>query len=69
MTGYAHAPASTTQEDRTMESEPREPHEDEPGEPGAEGGTGGDADTVPAAPSESDDTAAGDTDQHSSADA
>jgi hypothetical protein len=30
---------------------------------------GEDADTVPGAPSESDDTAAGDTDQHSDADA
>jgi hypothetical protein len=52
-----------------MDPDPRKSEEDEPGEPGAEGGTGGDADTVPAAPSESDDTAAGDTDQHSSADA
>lgn len=47
----------------------REALEDQPGEPGAEGGTGGDADTLPAAPSENDDTAAGDTDQHSTADA
>ena len=43
--------------------------EDRPGESGAQGGTGGDADTVPAAPSDDDDSAAGDTDQHSSADA
>ncbi len=47
----------------------REPLEDDPGKPGAAGGTGGDADTVPGAPSENDDTAAGDTDQHSDADA
>ena len=47
----------------------REPLEDEPGQPGAEGGSGGDADVPPAAPSKDDDTAAGDTDQHSSADA
>lgn len=47
----------------------REPLEDKPGQPGAEGGTGGDADVVPGAPSDSDDTAAGDTDQHSTADA
>jgi hypothetical protein len=46
-----------------------EPRENAPGQPGAEGGTGGDQDTVPAAPSKDDDTAAGDTDQHSSADA
>lgn len=47
----------------------REPLEDKPGQPGAEGGTGGDHDTVPAAPSSDDESAAGDTDQHSSADA
>ena len=47
----------------------REPLEDEPGNPGAEGGSGGDSDTLPGAPSENDDTEAGDTDQHSSADA
>jgi hypothetical protein len=41
--------------------------EDEPDEPGAEGGTGGSADTPPALPSEDDDTALGDTDQHSDA--
>lgn len=45
-----------------------DPREDQAGEPGAEGGTGGDQDTVPGAPG-NDDSAAGDTDQHSSADA
>jgi hypothetical protein len=43
--------------------------EDQPGQSGASGGSGGDADTPPAAPSDNDDTAAGDTDQHSTADA
>jgi hypothetical protein len=42
--------------------------EDEPAEPGAEGGSGGSADVPPAAPSD-DDSALGDTDQHSDADA
>jgi hypothetical protein len=42
--------------------------EDRPGEPGAEGGSGGSADVPPAAPSD-DDSALGDTDQHSDADA
>jgi len=46
-----------------------DPREDAPGEPGAEGGTGGDQHTVPGAPSGDDDSAAGDTDQHSDADA
>lgn len=46
-----------------------EPREDAKDEPGAEGGSGGDQDKLPGAPSESDDTAVGDTDQHSSADA
>lgn len=46
-----------------------DPREDAPGEPGAEGGSGGDQERLPGAPSESDDTAAGDTDQHSDADA
>jgi hypothetical protein len=43
--------------------------EDRPDEPGAEGGSEGSADTVPAAPDEDDDSAVGDTDQHSDADA
>jgi hypothetical protein len=42
-----------------------ETREDQPGEPGS----GDDKDTIPAAPSDDDDSAAGDTDQHSSADA
>ncbi len=42
-----------------------ETREDQPGEPGG----GDDKDTVPAAPSDDYDSAAGDTDQHSSADA
>ena len=52
----------------SQHDEERRP-EDEPEEPGAEGGTGGSADTPPALPSEDDDTALGDTDQHSDADA
>jgi hypothetical protein len=41
--------------------------EDQPGEPGAEGGSNSDAkDKLPAAPSD-DDSAVGDTDQHSNA--
>lgn len=41
--------------------------EDQPGEPGAEGGSASDAaDTLPGAPSD-DDSAFGDTDQHSTA--
>lgn len=52
-----------------MDDETGREAEDQPGEPGAHGGTGGDQDTVPAAPSDDDDSAAGDTDQHSSADA
>jgi hypothetical protein len=41
--------------------------EDQPGEPGAEGGSNSDAaDKLPGAPSD-DDSAVGDTDQHSSA--
>lgn len=42
--------------------------EDEPGEPGAEGGSASDAASkLPGAPAEEDDTAVGDTDQHSDA--
>lgn len=42
--------------------------EDRPGQPGAEGGSGGSADVPPAAPAD-DDSALGDTDQHSDAQA
>jgi hypothetical protein len=42
--------------------------EDQPHEPGAEGGSGGSADVPPAVPSD-DDSALGDTDQHSDAQA
>jgi hypothetical protein len=42
--------------------------EDRPDEPGAEGGSGSEAaDKPPAAPSEDDESAVGDTDQHSDA--
>lgn len=46
----------------------RDEPEDQPGEPGAEGGSGGSADVPPAVPSD-DDSALGDTDQHSDAQA
>ena len=46
----------------------RDKPEDRPHEPGAEGGSGGSADVPPAAPSD-DDSALGDTDQHSDAQA
>ena len=46
----------------------RDKPEDQPHEPGAEGGSGGSADVPPAAPSD-DDSALGDTDQHSDAQA
>jgi len=52
-----------------MDDDPNRETEDQPGEPGAHGGSGGDQDTAPAAPSKDDDSEAGDTDQHSSADA
>jgi len=55
-----------------MESEERtgEPPEDQPGEPGAEGGSSGaNEGRSPAAPAEDDDSALGDTDQHSDAQA
>ena len=42
--------------------------EDQPDEAGAEGGSGGSADVPPGAPAD-DDSALGDTDQHSDADA
>ena len=43
--------------------------EDESDEIGAEGGSGGSSNTAPALPSEDDDSALGDSDQHSSANA
>ena len=46
----------------------RDKPQDEPDEPGAEGGSGGSADVPPAVPSD-DDSALGDTDQHSDAQA
>jgi hypothetical protein len=46
----------------------RDKPEDEPDEPGAEGGSGGSADVPPGAPSD-DESALGDTDQHSDAQA
>jgi hypothetical protein len=52
----------------TEHEEGRRP-EDEPGEPGAEGGSAGSKDTPPPMPDEDDDTALGDTDQHSDAQA
>jgi hypothetical protein len=51
-------------DDKSRRNEP----EDQPDEPGAEGGSGGSADVPPAAPSD-DDSALGDTDQHSDAQA
>jgi hypothetical protein len=55
-------------EERGAEDEDRQP-EDEPGTPGAEGGSGGSQDAPPPAPAEGDDSALGDTDQHSDAQA
>jgi hypothetical protein len=52
------------QDDKSRGDKP----EDQPDEPGAEGGSGGSADVPPAAPSD-DDSALGDTDQHSDAQA
>jgi hypothetical protein len=43
--------------------------EDQPHEAGADGGSDGSADVPPAAPSDDDDSALGDTDQHSDAQA
>jgi hypothetical protein len=48
---------------------PRREPEDERDEPGAEGGSGGSADVPPAVPADDDDSALGDTDQHSDAQA
>ena len=51
----------------TGQDEERRP-EDQPGEPGAEGGSGSSSsDKLPASPSDDDDSALGDTDQHSDA--
>jgi hypothetical protein len=54
--------------DMNDEKSRRDKPEDKPHEPGAEGGSGGSADVPPAAPSD-DDSALGDTDQHSEAQA
>jgi hypothetical protein len=52
-------------EDKRNTIDEDQPTEDDPGEPGAEGGSGSDAaDRLPGAPSH-DDSALGDTDQHS----
>jgi hypothetical protein len=51
--------------DETPADEP----ENNPEEPGAEGGSEGSKDRPPPAPAEDDDSALGDTDQHSDADA
>jgi hypothetical protein len=52
---------------RRRERDEREAPEDQPGEPGAQGGSQSPAaDTPPAVPSD-DDSAVGDTDQHSAA--
>ncbi len=45
------------------------PADVDPGTPGAEAGQGGSFDTPPGVPSEEDDSALGDSDQHSSANA
>ena len=58
----SHVETIPAQRRAPMDDETRE---DQPGEPGS----GDDKDTIPAAPSDDDDSAAGDTDQHSSADA
>jgi len=50
------------------ELDEQDPPEDDPGEPGAEGGSESPAaDALPGAPAGDDDSALGDTDQHSSA--
>ena len=52
-------------DERRRKQDDRDAPEDQPGEPGAQGGSHSPAaDTPPAAPSE-DDSAVGDTDQHS----
>ena len=61
--------ARTTEGVQMDDDKPRrDKPEDQPEEPGAEGGSGGSADVPPAAPSD-DDSALGDTDQHSDAQA
>lgn len=52
----------------TIDETPTEP-EDYPDEPGAEGGSAGSKDTPPALPDDDDESALGDTDQHSDANA
>jgi hypothetical protein len=57
----------TTKPDPEKEPRARRAPEDEPEEPGAEGGSGSSAaHKLPAAPSPDDESAWGDTDQHSS---
>ncbi len=51
------------------EDDKRKHLEDESDEIGAEGGSGGSSDTMPPVPDEDDDSALGDTDQHSGANA
>jgi hypothetical protein len=51
------------------DEKPRREPDDEHDEPGAEGGSGGSKDVPPAAPAGDDDSALGDTDQHSDAQA
>ena len=52
-----------------MTQEDKRRLEDESDEVGAEGGSGGSADTAPPLPAEDDDSALGDSDQHSDANA
>lgn len=54
---------------RMTDDDKRKRLEDESDEVGAEGGTGGSFDTPPGVPSEDDDSALGDSDQHSAANA
>jgi hypothetical protein len=53
--------------DEKPEDRDEKPPEDHPGEPGAEGGSSSADAPVPFAPQEDDDSAVGDTDQHSDA--
>jgi hypothetical protein len=53
--------------DETHQEPADEPPEDHPDEPGAEGGSSASNTKAPFAPHEDDDSALGDTDQHSDA--
>jgi hypothetical protein len=64
----AEAPATTERLNMDDDKNRRDKPEDEHDEPGAEGGSGGAANVPPAVPSD-DDSALGDTDQHSDANA